>query len=366
MSDLKTTVLSQWHAEQGAKMVPFAGYTMPVQYKTGVLQEHLHTRSKAGLFDVSHMGQIRVSGENVAQVLEAVFPAALQELPANRQTYSILLNEQGGIVDDLMVCRREDDFLLVVNAGCKDKDLAYLEKLIGDKVTLRLQDDRALFALQGPEAANVLTALGADVSGLRFMDGAWITVAGIECWVTRSGYTGEDGFELSLANSEAEALAEALTAQDAVLPIGLGARDSLRLEAGLCLYGHELNEETSPLQAGLGWAIAKVRRPGEVRAGGFIAADILAKQTAKQKRIGLIAQGKAPIREGVTLFDVDNKAVGSVSSGTVGPSIGKPIAMAYVNNNAQVGDILYAEVRGKKLPMDVVKMPFIAHQYVKA
>lgn len=365
MSDLQATTLKQWHIAHDAKMVEFAGYLMPVQYKTGVLKEHLHTRENAGLFDVSHMGQIRVTGENIAEKLETIFPADLQNLAVNRQTYSFLLNAQGGVVDDLMICRRENDFLLVVNAGCKDKDFACLETLLAGQLQLEMLADQALLALQGPKAAQVMESLGANVSNLKFMDGAALTVAGFPCWVTRSGYTGEDGFEIAIANANVETLANALLANDAVLPIGLGARDSLRLEAGLCLYGHELSETTNPLDAGLAWAIAKTRRVDGERAGGFIAADILLTYQASKKRLGLIAQGKAPIREGTLLFDAVGNQVGEVCSGGFSPSLNKPIAMAYVNAADAVHSELFAEVRGKKLPMDVVKMPFVAHNYVK-
>lgn len=370
MSTLKTTALCQWHQDNGAKMVPFAGYNMPVQYKTGVLQEHLHTRSKAGLFDVSHMGQIQVLGDNADNILEAIFPADLVNLPVNHQTYSLLLNSEGGVIDDLMICRREYDFMLVVNAGCKDRDFAVLQQLIGDQLQLTLLDDRALLALQGPQAATVLTSLGADISALRFMDGGWLDVAGIECWATRSGYTGEDGFELSVASDKAVQLADALCAHADVLPIGLGARDSLRLEAGLCLYGHELNEHITPIEAGLVWAIAKARRNSGERAGGFAGASVILHQlhsgdALDKKRIGLVAQGKAPVREGTALFDAAGTVIGTVCSGGFAPSLGQPVAMAYVENNAAVGDCLFAEVRGKKLPMDVVKMPFVPTRYYR-
>lgn len=362
MTDLKVTALTQWHIEQGAKMVPFAGYNMPVQYPAGIKKEHLHTRENASVFDVSHMGQVSISGENVLAVLESVFPADLQNLEVNKQTYTFLLNEQGGIVDDLMICRRENDFLLVLNAGCKDKDLAYLTQLIGDKVTIQVLDELSLLALQGPKAAQVLAELGANVANLRFMQGAELTIADFTTWVTRSGYTGEDGFEIAIANEHAEALINALCANPHVLAAGLGARDSLRLEAGLCLYGNELNEETSPIQAGLTWAIAKIRR----EQGGFIASERVLQQIEQgvaQKRVGLIAQGKAPIRDNTVLFSENDVELGVISSGSFSPSLNKPIAMAYVDKSVAVGDVVFAEVRGKKLAMDVVKMPFVAHQY---
>ena len=280
MSDLKKTALEQWHIDKGAKMVPFAGYNMPVQYPLGVLKEHRHTRSAVGLFDVSHMGQIQVLGESMAEKLEQVFPADLVGLAEGKQCYSLLLNDDSGVIDDLMICRRENDFILVVNAGCKDNDFKVLQKLIGDQLELIKLDDRALLALQGPKAADVLISLGAEINDMVFMDGAWIEIGGIECWATRSGYTGEDGFELSVANDKTEQLAILLCEHDDVDPIGLGARDSLRLEAGLCLYGHELNEQTTPIEASLIWAIAKARRADGVRAGGFPGAAMLFDQMA--------------------------------------------------------------------------------------
>lgn len=370
MTALKNTVLANWHQQRGARMVPFAGYNMPVQYPTGVLAEHLHTRDKAGLFDVSHMGQIQVLGDDADRLLESVFPADLLALPVNRQTYSFLLNDEGGVIDDLMICRRDNDFLLVVNAGCKHNDLAVLQQRIGQQLQLQLLDDRALLALQGPQAATVLTELGADVSGLRFMQGDWLEIAGIECWATRSGYTGEDGFELSVAADRAEALANLLAGHPAVLPAGLGARDSLRLEAGLCLYGHELDEHTTPVEAGLIWAIARARRSGGERAGGFTGAERILAQIADRsqldkQRIALVAQGRAPVRDGAALFDANGQHAGTVSSGGFAPSLNKPVALAYVEQPLVVGDTVHADVRGKKLPMDVTSLPFVPHRYCR-
>lgn len=364
MTDLKVTALEAWHIEQGAKMVPFAGYNMPVQYPAGIKQEHLHTRENASVFDVSHMGQVSISGENATEILESIFPADLQNLPINKQTYTFLLNDKGGIVDDLMICRREKDFLLVLNAGCKDKDIAYLQQLIGDKLSIKLLDNDAILALQGPKAAHVMAELNPETANLQFMQGANMQLAGVDCWVARAGYTGEDGFEISLANSDVKALIDRLMNFEAVQPAGLGARDSLRLEAGLCLYGNELEEHISPIDAGLNWAVARNRRV----AGAFIASEILLQQIeqgVEKKRMGLIAQGRAPIRENTEIFDANDKLLGVVSSGTFSPSLNKPIAMAYLDKNTAIGDVVYAEVRGKKLPMDVVKMPFVAHKYVK-
>ena len=369
MSTLKQTVLSEWHQQQGAKMVPFAGYSMPVQYTSGVLQEHVQTRSKAGLFDVSHMGQIQILGEDVAVALERLFPANLLDLPEGRQTYSLLLNAEGGVIDDLMICRRDHDFMLVVNAACKEKDLAFIREKLGSDVQINMIDDRALLALQGPQASAVLESLGADVEHMQFMDGDWLEIRGIECWATRSGYTGEDGFELSVANDKAVQLADVLAADERVLPVGLGARDTLRLEAGLCLYGHELDEHTTPVEAGLRWAVAKARRSDGKRPGGFVGAAAILEQmqadALDKKRIGLVSQGRAPVRDGTPLFSQDGTPLGSICSGGFSPSLKKPIAMAYTEPNVSVGDCLYAELRGKKVPMDVTKMPFVTHRYYR-
>lgn len=372
MSDLHYTELHQWHIEQGAKMVPFAGYDMPVQYPLGVLKEHLHTRHHAGLFDVSHMGQIQVQGEQAAVILESVFPADLQNLAVGEQCYSLLLNADGTVVDDLMICRRESDFMLVVNAGCKSKDFDYLQTLIGDKLSLTLLENFSLLALQGPRAAEVIIALGGNIDGFTFMQGRWLELANIKCWVTRSGYTGEDGFEISVANVNTLALANALLAQDAVQPVGLGARDSLRLEAGLCLYGHELNEQTTAIEASLTWAIHKSRRSAGPNTGGFPGAEIILEQLDKgveRKRVGLLSEGRAPIREGVKLFDSDGDTaveVGIVTSGGFGPSIEKPVMLAVVDNaKAVLGTELYAQVRKKRLPIKVSKTPFVANNYYR-
>ena len=369
----KQTALYDWHVSQNAKMVEFAGYLMPVQYELGVLKEHLHTREKAGLFDVSHMGQIIVSGlpvEALAEHLESVFPADLIDLPVNKQIYSLLLNEQGGVIDDLMICRRENDFVLVVNAGCKDKDIAYIRGVLPQSVELTLLDNRALLALQGPGSARVLADLGADVSGLFFMDAASVEIAGVTCWLTRSGYTGEDGFEISVLNEDVQLLANALIAHELVAAIGLGARDSLRLEAGLCLYGHELNEDISPIQAALSWAISKARRNNEVRAGGFIAAEVIFQQQkagVELKRVALLAEGKAPVREGAVLFNANDEEIGLVVSGGFGPTIKKPIAMAYIRTEeVNLGATVFAAVRKKKLALTIEKTPFTPNRYRRA
>ena len=367
---IKQTALHSWHTSQNAKMVEFANYSMPVQYELGVLKEHLHTRAEAGLFDVSHMGQIIVTAEagvDLAFELESVFPTDLVGLSANRQVYSLLLNETGGVIDDLMICRRQNDFMLVVNAGCKEKDLAFLVENLPASINLNLLSDRSLLALQGPKSEDVLVSLGADVEQMVFMDAGEVVIAGINCWVTRSGYTGEDGFEISVANSDVEELANALTHHDSVEAIGLGARDSLRLEAGLCLYGHELNSETTPIEAGLPWAISKNRRIGGVREGRFIGADVILDQMrvgVLRQRVALIAEGKAPVREGAILLNEQGDQVGEVVSGGFGPSIQKPIAMAYIDSElAVVGSTVKAKVRKKLLPLKIEKTPFLAHRY---
>lgn len=367
-NDLLVTPLDALHHELGARMVPFAGYSMPVQY-TGVLAEHLHTRQAAGVFDVSHMGQVLVRGGNAARALESLVPADLVDLAPNAQVYTQLLNPTGGIVDDLIITRWEEDcFFLVVNAGCKDKDLKWLAANL-DGVTLEVLADRALVALQGPAAADVLADLLPDTHRLKFMHGCHVRYDRTDAYVTRSGYTGEDGFEISLPAGEAETFVRQLLAFHDVKPVGLGARDTLRLEAGLCLYGHDLDEHTSPVAAGLSWSIARARRPNGARAGGFPGDDIVLDELAKgtaQKRVGLRVQGRAPVREGAELLDQDNKPVGRVTSGGFGPSVDAPIAMGYVDSALSApGTSLFAVVRAKPLPVTVTTLPFILHRYVR-
>lgn len=366
MSDLLHTPLHQLHVSLGAKMVQFAGYAMPVQYPMGVMQEHLHTRQKAGLFDVSHMGQVIIKGTDyaaAATALETLIPVDVLDLAQDRQRYGFLTNEAGGILDDLMLANRGDHIFMVVNAGCKRADIAYLKaNLVGVTVTEVM--DRALLALQGPAAENVLSAMDPTIAEMRFMDVATATLAGAECWVSRSGYTGEDGFEISVPTAQAEALANALLAHEDVAPIGLGARDSLRLEGGLCLYGHDIDTETTPTQAALNWAIQKVRRTGGARAGGFPGTDVILAELANgadRKRVGLLPEGRAPMREGVELFaQMDAETpVGKITSGGFGPTVGGPIAMGYVPTaQAVIGTTLYGELRGKRLPLTVTSLPF--------
>lgn len=354
-------------------MVPFAGYEMPVQYKLGVMKEHLHCRAAAGFFDVSHMGQVILRGddpEGVALALETLVPVAVAGLGEGRQRYGLFTNEDGGIEDDLMIANRGDHLFLVVNAACKEADVARLRAgLEPAGVTVDYIEDRALFALQGPAAEQVLAALNPAVAGMRFMDVATVELAGAECWVSRSGYTGEDGYEISVPEASAVALAEALLAHEAVEPIGLGARDSLRLEAGLCLYGHDLDPSTTPVAGGLLWAIQKVRRADGARAGGFPGAEkILAEIAtgAPSVRVGLKPEGRAPMREGVELFKTETggDAVGRITSGGFGPTVGGPVAMGYVPAQAAApGSRLYGEVRGKRLPVDVIALPFVKQSY---
>ena len=367
MSELLHLPLDGLHNELGARMVPFAGYAMPVQYGLGVLKEHLHTRAAAGLFDVSHMGQVILRGASfqaVARAMEALVPVDIEGLGVGRQRYGFFTNDAGGIEDDLMLANRGDHLFVVVNAGCKAADIALMRAGLPADVTLEVVEDRALLALQGPQAEAVLAGLNIAVRDMKFMDVADVELAGALCWVSRSGYTGEDGFEISVPAAQAEALARALLADGRVEAIGLGARDSLRLEAGLCLYGHDIDAGVSPSEAGLGWAIQKVRRTGGAREGGFPgAARILAELAggAPRVRVGLSPEGRAPMREGVVLYAAPEggEAVGHITSGGFGPTVEAPVAMGLIaRDHAAVGTALYGEVRGKRLPVTVVALPF--------
>jgi aminomethyltransferase len=373
-SPLKMTPLHVLHASCGGKMVPFAGYDMPVQYATGVLREHLHTRTHAGLFDVSHMGQIALhpkSGkvEDAALALERLVPQDILGVPAGRQRYAQFTNDGGGILDDLMVANFGDYLFLVVNAACKAEDEAHLRSRLSDVCVIEPLSNRALIAQQGPKAETVLGALCPDAPAMRFMDAGPRRIDGIDCFVSRSGYTGEDGFEISVPSDQAEALAKALLANSEVLPIGLGARDSLRLEAGLCLYGHDIDTSTTPVEAALEWSIQKSRRQGGARAGGFAGADKILDQLEKgaaRRRVGLRPDGRAPVREGAPLFaDASSREqIGAVTSGGFGPSLNAPIAMGYLPaQQAALGGTVFAELRGQRLPLRVAPMPFIANTY---
>ena len=360
---MKRTPLYDTHVALGAKMVPFAGYEMPVQFKAGVMAEHLQTRQQAGLFDVSHMGPIRIEGPDPAAALEGLMPQALIELPVGRQRYGFLTNEAGGIIDDLMVAKVDKTRLhLVVNAGKKDEVLAHLQAGMPEHDVAPV-DDVALLALQGPAAEAALSMIIPYCAAMRFMDYRRFDSPYGPLDVARSGYTGEDGFEIMFGADQAEAMAEALLALESVAPIGLGARDSLRLEAGLCLYGQDIDMETSPVEAGLIWAIQKARRPGGARAGGFPGADVILRQLEEgpaRRRVGLKPEGRAPMRAGVFLFAEDGAEVGAVTSGGFGPSVGGPVAMGYVDaRHTAAGTALLGEVRGKKLPVTVVDLPFV-------
>jgi aminomethyltransferase len=360
----KLLPLDAWHRQRGGRMVAFAGYQMPVQYE-GVMAEHLWTRENAGLFDVSHMGQVLLTGERPDVALEAIVPGEIQKLGVNRMRYSVLLDVDGGILDDLMVTRRERDLYLVVNGACKYDDLAYMREVFPDEVVITLLDERALFALQGPRAGEALASLIPDVASLYFMQAGSFTLDGISLWISRSGYTGEDGFEISVDCDHAAALADRLCAIDSVKPIGLGARDSLRLEAGLPLYGHDLDETVSPVEGDLGFAVSKRRRAE----GGFAGAERILEELEEgvdRKRVGLTIGGRQPVREGAELF-VGERMVGKVTSGGFAPSLGAPIAMGLVKAAfIEIGTVLEAEVRGKRIPVTVAAMPFVPHRYHRA
>lgn len=368
-SSLLTTPLHALHIELGAKMVPFGGYDMPVQYANGILAEHRHTRTAAGLFDVSHMGQVLLRGTGADAALETLVPVDIVGLPLFKQRYALFTNEQGGILDDLMVTRRAHDLFVVVNAACKAQDMAHLQQHIGARCEVVPLPDQALLALQGPQAAQALGRLNPDIDALTFMTGAHMQLAGHDCFVTRSGYTGEDGFEISVPASGAEALARALLAQPEVLPIGLGARDTLRLEAGLCLYGHDIDTQTTPVEAALTWAIQKVRRPGGERAGGYPGAQLIGQQLdhgALRKRVGLISSERMPVREGAQVVNADGQAIGRVTSGSLGPSLNQPVALAYLDAaHVALGTAVFAVVRDKRVPMTVTALPFVPNRYYR-
>jgi aminomethyltransferase len=373
---LHTVPLDSWHRSHGARMVPFAGYAMPVQYdltgdlatrcKGGVMAEHLHTRAHAGLFDVSHMGQAMLTGPDVATALETLVPGDIAGLRPGRQRYTLLTNEAGGIIDDLMVARLEENRLfLVVNASRKEVDFTHLAANLPDTIGLTPLEDRALLALQGPEAVTVMTRLAPDAAALPFMGIATVSIAGIECLVSRSGYTGEDGFEISVPAGHAETLADALIQQPEVVPIGLGARDSLRLEAGLCLYGNDLDELTSPIEAGLNWVIGKRRKVGWDFPGGLVMRDQFDNGPLR-RRVGIRPDGRAPARAQTTIMAEDGTEAGIVTSGGFGPSVNGPVAMGYVRKDlAADGTRLILIVRGKSINATVVPLPFAPHRYIR-
>ena len=370
-SDLLLTPLNALHLELGARMVPFAGYSMPVQYE-GLLAEHKQTRESASLFDVSHMGQIRISGPDAGLALESLMPMDVIGLGVDRQRYGLLLNDQGGIIDDLMFVNRGTHYFLIVNGACKAGDLQHMQERIGTRCTITPMPDQGLLALQGPQAAAALERLVPGVQELVFMTGAALQWEGAELYITRSGYTGEDGFEISVPGERTEALARALLAQPEVKPAGLGARNSLRLEAGLGLYGNDLDTTTTPTEAVLGWSIQKVRRTGGDRAGGFPGAEVVlgqidGEQPVTRKRIGLVGSGRTPIREPATLVNSAGEQIGVITSGLPSPTLGQPIAMGYIQPDyIQNGQEIFAQVRKQAIPVQLANMPFVAHNYKRA
>jgi aminomethyltransferase len=366
---LLQTPLYGLHLELGARMVPFAGYSMPVQYPAGLMAEHHQTRNSAGLFDVSHMGQLRLAGADAAAAFETLMPVDVVGLGVNKQRYGLLLTDEGTIIDDLMFVNRGEDIFVIVNGACKVGDIAHIKERIGSRCQVIPMPERGLLALQGPKAVDALSRLVPGVDKLVFMTGGRFEWKGGELFITRSGYTGEDGFEISVHESHADALARALLAQPEVKPIGLGARNSLRLEAGLCLYGNDIDTTTTPVEAGLNWAIQKVRRTGGARAGGFPgAARILGQldgtEPLARKRVGLVALERVPVREHTQLQGEDGQPAGEVTSGLLGPTINQPVAMGYVAAAlATTGTRVNAIVRGKPVPMEVAAMPFVPNRY---
>ena len=381
-TELLKTPLYDLHLELGARMVPFAGYSMPVQYPAGLMAEHKHTRDAAGLFDISHMGQLRLVGPDAAAAFETLMPVDVIDLPAGKQRYGLLLDDEGGILDDLMFFNEGNgSIFVIVNGACKVADIAHIQKKIGSRCEVRPLPENALLALQGPQAAATLARLSPGVERFVFMTGGAVQIDGIAAFVTRSGYTGEDGFEISVAASDAERLARLLLAQPEVKPIGLGARNSLRLEAGLCLYGSDIDTTTTPVEASLNWAMQKVRRAGGAREGGFPgAAKVLAQlaastagaaghtdhDTLKRKRVGLVALERIPVRDGTVLQSFEGQDIGTVTSGLLGPTADRCIAMGYVAAAfAEPGTRVQAIVRGKSVPMEVSTMPFVPTRYYR-
>ena len=369
---LKKTPLYELHRELGAKMTEFAGYEMPVQYSLGILGEHQHTRTKSGLFDVSHMGQVILRGrsyQETALALERAIPMDALGLDVGRQRYGFLTTDNGGILDDLMFSNRGDHIFVVLNAACKESDIVHLRTLLEPDISIEVIENRALIALQGPASEAVLSEFNSQIKAMNFMDVETLSIAGAECWVSRSGYTGEDGFEISIPASAAESVTKSILSKEEVELIGLGARDSLRLEAGLCLYGHDIDEATSPVEAALTWAIQKVRRTHGERAGGFMGSEIISQQIetgTDKKRVGFLPQTRAPMREGIEIFatEVSKKVIGKITSGGFSPSLGYPIAMGYIASEfANSEDEFFGELRGKRVPVKVTKIPFVPSNF---
>jgi len=365
---LKRTPLYELHCELGAKLTEFAGYEMPVQYSLGILGEHQHTRTKAGLFDVSHMGQIILRGssyQETALAFERAIPMDVLGLKVGRQRYGFLTTDGGGILDDLMFSNRKDHIFVVLNAACKDSDIVHLRTLLEPEISIEVIENRALIALQGPASETVLSEFNSQISAMKFMDIKTLSIAGAECWISRSGYTGEDGFEISIPSSAAEAITRSILSKQEVEFVGLGARDSLRLEAGLCLYGHDIDEETTPVEASLTWAIQKARRTNGERANGFLGDDIITQQLdtgTYRKRVGFLPQTRAPMREGVEIYETESskEVIGKITSGGYGPTVGHPVAMGYINSEyVDSNDNLFGELRGKRVPVKIAQLPFV-------
>jgi len=367
---IRTTSLYQMHLDAGAKMVPFAGYEMPVSYPLGIKKEHIHTREKAGLFDVSHMGQIRLVGKNAKRALESLVPVDIIDLPLMKLRYALFTNKDGGVMDDLMVTSLGDeDLFLVVNAACKEADFEHLLNTIGVECKVEFLEDVALLALQGPKAHEVLAEIAPSTSEMTFMTAKQLVINGIDCFITRSGYTGEDGFEISLLAKDAEELAKLLLSNEEVEWVGLGARDSLRLEAGLSLYGHELDNDHSPVESSLNWALSKVRRTGGEREGNYLGDNIIMShlnEGSESKIVGLQPEGRMPVRDGALIEDELGNEAGQVTSGGFGPSINRPIAIARIKKNyIENQSKLFALVRDKKIAVEIVKLPFIKQNYYR-
>ena len=363
--EIKKTSLYKLHEDNNAKFVEFAGYKMPIQYDSGIIEEHKFTRDHSGIFDVSHMGQLFIDGdENLTEDLEKIFPIDLKNLKLNHSKYSFLMNSEAGIYDDLIITKIEGGFIIILNAACKDNDYKILGKLLGEKYKMNLDEKRSLIAIQGPRSAQVLNSIVNDVDNLSFMSGNWFTYNEQKVFITRSGYTGEDGFEISIENHLVEEFTKILLEKGSKL-IGLGARDTLRLEAGLCLYGHELNENKSPIEANLKWALSKQR----IENGNFIASDIIKNQIiegVKQIRVGIKPEGRIIAREKTKIFNKDDLLVGEITSGTFGPSVNGPVAMGYVEKEFSIKDTkVFLEVRGKKYPANICTLPFYKKSYVK-
>jgi aminomethyltransferase len=363
--DIKKTALNSLHKKYGAKFVPFAGYEMPIQYSEGIIEEHKTTREKAGIFDVSHMGQLFIKGTNLlAEDLEKIFPAELKNIQINQSKYSFLMNEEAGIHDDLIITKVKNGFNIVLNAACKNSDFELLNELLENKYEMNLSDDLSLIAIQGPDASRILEKTIIGVSDLKFMNGNWFNYLNENIYITRSGYTGEDGFEISIKNKEAEAFVVKMINEGAKL-IGLGARDTLRLEAGLCLYGHDVDINKSPIEANLKWALSKNR----IISGGFIGFEKIKSQIEKgvdKVRVGIKPEGRIIAREKTIIFSKDNKNIGEITSGTFGPSVQGPVAMGYIKNSfSKIDTKVFLEVRGKKYPASISNLPFYKKSYVK-